>query len=73
MRPATVRWIQAKKTARETRNEFFPRAMADTVGSSRSVVAQAIQELSETRAFKSSATIMDIAPTGRCVNGVSMV
>ena len=70
MHQAIVRRTQATRTATETRNGFFPRA--NTVGSSRLVVAQAVEELSETRVFKSSATIMDIAPTGRCVYGVGI-
>ena len=41
--------------------------MADTVGSSRSVVAQAVVELRETRVFKSSAKIINTASTGRSV------
>ena len=61
------------RTARETTNEIFPRAMADTVGSSRSVGAQAVEELSKTRVFKSSAKIMNTAPTGRSDKGLGNV
>ena len=46
--------------------------MADTIGASRSVVAQVVVELRETRLFKSSAKILDFAPPRRRVKGLGI-